>query len=109
MSSNNKLDLEIKQGSDFERALQLTRRDGTPIPITTDTFSGQILTSYSAAAATKTFTFATLVAADGTVIMSLANTDTSELTIGATYVYKVMRTLAGKKTRLMWGKIKITP
>jgi hypothetical protein len=109
MSNANKLNLTIDQGETFTRTLVISLTDGTPVDITTDTFAGQIRTTYTSSVIAKEFECTIIDGPMGQLAISLTATDTSELKARVPYVYDIERTSIVGVARLLWGNIKVTP
>lgn len=114
-----KLNLTIKKGSTYSRALLMTRpiipTPATPplstaVDVTLDSFLGQIKTSYTTTNITASFTFVKDNAAGGAITMSLAPTVTKLLVPGRKYYYDVDWIKEnGDNVPILEGTIKVTP
>ena len=99
--------LEIEQGADWGRTLQLYDED-VVINLTGYSFAGKIRFEKGAIATMAVFTTAITNAEEGIIYISLANSTTSGLTAGTAYYDLEMTYPDSTKIRLLEGMINIT-
>lgn len=99
--------LYIDQGCDYSVTVDVTDATGEPMDLTGYTAEAQIRRTYSSLTTTATFT--TSVATNGTVTISLTNTQTTAIESGR-YVYDLNITDTNDNTtRVIEGQVIITP
>lgn len=110
------LDLYIEQGASFKRTLQIKDANNAPIDITNSTFRGQIRCKATDTTIVVAFTFTITDAVNGFVDMTLLATETELIpTKGyifdatSSFVYDVEMETAGVVTRLLNGKVSVSP
>jgi hypothetical protein len=114
MSSDNTLDLEIFQGSNFSYILTISDENEDPIDLTGYTFRGQARVKYNSPSAAFSFTFAlqNQTTNTGKVSMTLDDSDLESLPILDTtkYLYDVeMVSADGTVTKILRGTAKVIP
>lgn len=99
--------LDIEQGGDWGRTLQLYEED-VAMNLTGYSFAGKIRQEKGSTTTMAVFTFSITNATSGILYVSLANSVTSTLTSGTAY-YDIEMTYADStKIRLLEGMINIT-
>jgi hypothetical protein len=112
--TGTKVDLEIKQGADFEFTLTVKDSDGAPVDIAGDQFRGQARKTYNDNVVAFSFAFVVdpdQVANKGAVRGTLAPADTQGIELyqlKTFYVYDVeMVDTENKVTSVMYGDISL--
>lgn len=110
------LDLTIERNTDFSQSLILQDSEGSPLNLTGYTFTSMIKRAATDTNALISFTCTVPTPANGTIILSLTNAQTSALvTTGVDYtaptnlVYDVVQNVSGVKTRIVQGSISLIP
>jgi len=99
----------IEQGSSFD-GLDLTiDSDGTPIDLTGYSFAGSIKSSFYSSAIMATFVVNIIDPINGVVSLTLPNSVTQTLSPGSAIYDVEMTDTTGKVTRLLEGRVTITP
>lgn len=99
----------VDQGSDFIKQLMFKNREtGEAIDLSASTFAGMVKVDYDDASPTMEFSFNLNNAAAGEIYVYMTAAETAQL--GAiTYLYDIERTEGGIVTRIMEGKLIVTP
>jgi hypothetical protein len=111
-TDSNILDLEIKQGQDEELLITVKNEDGSLVDLTGFTFAGQVRDTFIGS---LIFSFSFQVQNQGTnqgeVKMTVAASVTSRVKINqpTSYVYDVEMNSGSKKTRILEGKLGLSP
>lgn len=105
--SAGKYNIDIEQGADWGRTLQLYAEDAV-MPLTGYSFAGKIRQEKGSTLTMAVFTTAITNAAQGIIYISLANSVTSTLTAGTAYYDVEMTYPDSTKIRLLEGMINIT-
>jgi hypothetical protein len=95
------ININIERGADFETSFNVTNPDNSTVS----------LVGYSAAAKIKKFASSesfksfsiSIIAATGKIIVSMANTVTSDLDSGRYYYDVIITSQSGKKTKVVEG------
>lgn len=110
-------DFTIDQGADVAIELRLEETDGTVKDLSFHTARAKMKRSYNATDPSDIVDFTAIVAEppeDGTVVLSLSNTQTDNLNPRSTYVYDVELQYYDSDDnpiveRILEGKIKVSP
>jgi hypothetical protein len=101
-----KANLVVDQGTDFATSIDLQDDEGNALDLTGYTANAQFRKTYSSSNAV---TFSTsITAATGVVTLSLTANQTSNVVAGR-YVYDVLLTKSGIKSRIVEGIVTLTP
>lgn len=103
--------LIIDQGATWEITFTYKNSNGTPINLTGYTAALQLRTSYDASSASLSLSSGSgivLGGTAGTIAVTATATQTGALTAGE-YVYDLEVTASSKVTRLVQGRITVTP
>jgi len=101
------VNIVIEQGTDYSEVFTVNNPDGTPLD----------LTGYSGTAKIRKFPESTsstsfgvgIVSTAGQVVVSLANTVTSELSGGRYYYDVIITSSIGKKSKVVDGMVLVNP
>ena len=98
------VNITIEQGTDFENVYTVTNPDGTPLDLTGYTASAKIIKFPGSSTSSSSFNVG-IVTSAGQVLVSMANTVSSELNAGR-YYYDVIITsgVSGKKIKIIHQK-----
>lgn len=100
--------LTIDQGSTFSAFVDVTDADGDALDLTGFSVAGQIRKTYSSSTAID-FTAAVSSAINGSIQITLSDTQTNNLKAGR-YVYDIeIISEAGEVTRVLEGQVEVTP
>ena len=100
--------LYIDAGATFSTQITLYSNDGiTPLNISAASFASQMRKSYTSSSSI-TLTCGTGVAANGELILSLTDSQTTAIKPGR-YIYDVEMVYQGQKVRVIEGIITVTP
>ena len=102
-----KYNMEIEQGADFGRTMQIDEDDAA-LDITSYSFAGKIRENKADTSAMASFTIAITTPASGIIYVSLTNAITSGLTTGLAYYDIEMTRDDGTVVRLLEGVVNIT-
>lgn len=107
---SGRLDLTIEQGASFSRVITIEDSIGNPVNINSDTFRGQVRSSYKSGKVQANFTFTIYTdGSDGKVAISLSDEDTALMDAGKNFVYDVEWINSnGTVRRLLEGNANIT-
>lgn len=101
-----RIDLSIEQGSTFSKSLTIINSDGLPVSFTGASAQMQLRQTLSSASPAITLSTANgriTLSSGGTITLSIAATDTDDLTPG-TYVYDLEVTSGSTVRKYMSGK-----
>lgn len=102
------VNIVIEQGTDYQEVFTVNNPDGSPLDLTGYTGAAKIR-KFPDSTASTSFNVG-IVSATGQVVVSLANTVTSELK-GGRYYYDVIITAesTGKKSKVVDGMVLVNP
>lgn len=102
-------DFYIDQGCDFQTTMVLSNPDGTSINVAGYVFAGQIKMSYYVTTVSANLNIAVVNAAQGNISISLDAANTSNMQAGEYFYDVTYKNLANVTSRLVNGKIVLTP
>lgn len=102
-------DFYIDQGCDFQTTMVLSNPDGTSINVAGYVFAGQIKMSYYVTTVSANLNIAVVNAAQGNISISLDAANTSNMQAGEYFYDVTYKNLANVTSRLVNGKIILTP
>lgn len=100
------------QGTDYPLVITVNDENMEPVDLSSSTFEGQAREAYSSGSVLFSFSFTILdqVTDKGKVVAKINNTAiTTVLSSNKNAVYDIEMTSMGQKTRILEGKIIITP
>lgn len=100
--------IDIEQGADFGRTMQLSFAEDANRSLTGYSFTGQIRTEKSDTTALATFTVSVTNAAERIIYVSVANSITSTLPVGTAYYDIEMTYPDSTKIRFLEGIANVT-
>jgi len=108
---SGKLDITIEQGATFSRLITITDADSIPVDISSDTFRGEVRSSYKSGTVEGAFAFQFQTdGTDGKVVIRMTDETTTTMTFGKNYVYDVEWVKSnGTVVRLLEGTAVVTP
>lgn len=101
------VNIVIEQGTDYQEVFTVNNPDGSPLDLTGHTGVAKIR-KFPESAASTPFTVG-IVSAAGQVVVSLANTTTTNLKAGRYYYDVIVTSSAGKKSKVVDGMVLVNP
>jgi hypothetical protein len=101
------VNIVVEQGTDYDEVFTVNNPDGSPLDLTGYTGAAKIR-KFPESAVSTPFTVG-IVSAAGQVLVSLANTVTSNLKQGRYYYDVIVTSPVGKKTKVVDGMVLVNP
>lgn len=101
------VNIVVEQGTDYQEVFTVNNPDGSPLDLTGHTGVAKIRKHPESLSSTS-FNVG-IVSAAGQVVVSLANTVTSNLKSGRHYYDVIVVSVSGKKTKVVDGMVLVNP
>jgi hypothetical protein len=101
------VNIVIEQGEDYQEVFTVNNPDGTPLDLTG--YTGVAKIRKFPESSTSTPFSVGIVSTAGQVVVSLANTVTTDLKAGRHYYDVIITSSAGKKTKVVDGMVLVNP
>lgn len=101
------VNIVIEQGTDYQEVFTVNNPNGTPLDLTGHTGIAKIR-KYPESTSSTSFNVG-IVSSAGQVVVSLANTTTSNLKSGRYYYDVIVISSSGKRTKVVDGMVLVNP